>query len=90
MPLVHAKILSETTNLLYKVHFVGNESTPLQAATACSPVVHPLLLCTLPLRHTGGVRASTASLADQFTLVTLLAFLPKSFLVGAWLLIYSL
>lgn len=40
----HAEILSEMTNLSYKIHFVGNESTPLQTSTSCSPVV-----CHVPL-----------------------------------------
>lgn len=104
-PFVHAEILSEMTNLPYKIHFVGNESTRLQTATGCPPVVRrvPLHFAHCIWGTTGGVRASIAStadtrgvwasmasLADQFTLVVLLAFLPISFLVGAWVLIYSL
>lgn len=65
-PFVHAEILSEMTSLPYKIHFVGNESTRLQTAIGCPPVVRrvPLHFAHCIWGTPGGVRASIASIAD--------------------------
>lgn len=83
----------------FKTHVVGDEFTDLQIAIGCPPMVRrsscTALMCTLPLRQTGGggagnIRSRMASLADQFTKSGTLAFLPILFLVGGWVLSDSL
>lgn len=65
-PFVHAEILSEMTNLPYKIHFVGMNLHVYRLPLAVLPWF-AASLCTLRTAvwgTTGGVRASMASTAD--------------------------